>query len=57
MSDWIGRQGTYQLLKNAAVERPLPLPTLPKLLVVVVQALPMLSKLFETALVDVFEAG
>lgn len=47
---------TYQIVKHALVQRPLPPPTLPELLVVVVQALPVLAELVEAGLVNVFEA-
>lgn len=46
-----------QIIKNTLVQTPLELPTLPELLVVVIQALPVLSKLVYAALVDVFDYG
>merc|ERR1719487_2756969 len=45
----------FQIVKHALVQRPLPPPTLPELLVVVVQALPVLAELVEAGLVDILE--
>jgi hypothetical protein len=46
---------TYQVVENALVQRPLELPALPKLLVVVVEALPVLAELCQAVLVDVLQ--
>ncbi len=57
MSFWIRprRDSAYQLLKGALVELPLGRPTLPQLLVVVLEALPVRPELFEARLVDVVQ--
>lgn len=47
---------TYEVLEDALVERALPAAALPELLVVVVEALPVLAELLEAGFVDVFEA-
>jgi len=46
---------THQLIKHTRVQRPLPPPTLPQLLVVVVQALPMRAELLQARLVHVIQ--
>jgi hypothetical protein len=46
---------TYQVVKHTLVQRPLPFPALPELLVAVVQALPVLAELGQAVLVDVLQ--
>lgn len=46
---------TYQVVKNTLVQRPLKLPALPELLVVVVEAFPVLAELGQAVLVDVVQ--
>ena len=46
---------TYQVVEHALVERPLKLPALPQLLVVVVEALPVLAELCQAVLVHVVQ--
>ena len=46
---------TYQVVEHALVERPLELPALPQLLVVVVEALPVLAELGQAVLVHVIQ--
>lgn len=48
---------TYQVVENALVQGPLELPALPELLVVVVEALPVLAELGQAVLVDVVQPG
>lgn len=48
---------TYNLLKDTLVQLPLGRPALPELLVVVVEALPVLAELLEAGLVDVVETA
>jgi hypothetical protein len=47
---------TYQVVKHALVERPLELPALPQLLVVVIEALPVLAELCQAVLVHVVQS-
>ena len=46
---------TYQVVEHTLVQRPLPLPALPQLLVAVVQAFPVLAELSQAVLVDVLQ--
>jgi hypothetical protein len=46
---------TYQVVEYTLVERPLELPALPQLLVVVVEALPVLAELCQAVLVHVVQ--
>ena len=49
------RPKTHQLLKHALVERFLDLATLPELLIVVVEAQPVLPELLQTVLVHIVQ--
>lgn len=46
---------TYQIVKYTLVQRPFPPPALPQLLIVVVEALPVLAELLKAGLVDILE--
>lgn len=46
---------TYQVVEHTLVQRPLPFPALPQLLVAVVQALPVLAELSQAVLVDILQ--
>jgi hypothetical protein len=46
---------TYQVVEHTLVQRPLPFPALPQLLVAVVQAFPVLAELSQAVLVDVLQ--
>ena len=50
-------QTTYNLLKHTFVELPLVRPALPVLVVVVVEALPVTTELFQAVRIDVLEPG
>jgi hypothetical protein len=49
----MSRRATHQLGEDTLVQWPLPVATLPQLLVVRLEALPVAAKLFQTVLVDV----
>lgn len=48
---------TYQVVENALVQRPFEFPALPQLLVVVVEAFPVLAEFSQAVLVHVFQPG
>lgn len=47
----------HQLIEHASIELHLAPPTLPQLLVILVQALPMLPERLEAVLVDIVQPG
>lgn len=51
------KKSSYQIVENTLVELPFCWPALPELLVVVVQALPMLSELRQTMLIDILDSA
>lgn len=53
----IGSSKTHQVIVDALIEFPLSLSALPKLVVIVLKALPVLAKLFQAVLVDVIDAA
>jgi len=55
-SAYVGQAGvTYQVVEHTLVQRPLPFPALPQLLVAVIQTLPVLAELSQAVLVDVLQ--
>ena len=50
-----GGWGTYQFVKNASIELPFLCSTMPHLLIMIVQALPMRTELLQAILVDVVD--